>query len=131
VYLVDTSVFTRLRKPGVAATLLQLDNLWYSPITALEYRYSASSSTDWKLLSTVLDGFSRHPFPDDTFERADEVQRLLAGKGLKGRKPPDLIIAAHAELAGLAVVHYDHDFEHIASVTSQPTLWIAPPGTLD
>ena len=58
-------------------------------------------------------------------ERADEVQRLLAAPGLKGRKSPDLVIAAHPELAGLTVVHYDVDFDHIASIAGQPSLWIA------
>ena len=107
---------TRLTVPG------QLD---------LEYRFSASNGPEWDLLSSVLDGFAREPLVAGVFERADEVQRLLADRGLKGRKPPDLIIAAHAELAGLTVIHYDHDFEHIASITAQPTLWIAAPGTLD
>jgi predicted nucleic acid-binding protein len=131
VYLVDTSVLTRLRKPGIAEKLLVLDDVRYSPISALEYRYSASNETEWQLLTQVLTGFARDPFPTGTFDRADEVQRLLAAQGLKGRKPPDLMIAAHAELAGLTVVHYDHDFDHIATVTGQKTLWINPPGTHD
>jgi predicted nucleic acid-binding protein len=62
---------------------------------------------------------------------ADRTQRLLAKAGLKGRPIPDLIIAAQAELAGLTVLHYDGDFDLIASVTHQPTLWISPPGSID
>ena len=130
-YLVDTSVLTRLRKPGVAQTLLALEDLHYAPISALEYRFSAANATQWDSLSQVLAGFERAPFPQGAFDRADEVQRLLAARGLKGHKPPDLIIAAHAELARLTVLHYDHDFDHIASVTGQRTLWVAQPGTLD
>jgi predicted nucleic acid-binding protein len=131
VYLVDTSVLTRLAKPGVAATLLELDEVSYSPISALEYRYSAANERDWNRLGEVLDGFVRVPIADADFQRADEVQRLLASAGLKGRKPPVLIIAAQAERVGFIVVHYDRDFEHIASVTQQRTLWIAPPGSID
>lgn len=63
--------------------------------------------------------------------RAKTVQRLLAERGLKGRKVPDLIIAAAGELAGLTVLHYDQDFELIASVTGQPHTWIVPRGTID
>jgi predicted nucleic acid-binding protein len=44
---------------------------------------------------------------------------------------PDLIIAAAAELAGLTVLHYDHDFELIASVTGQPHEWVVPRGSID
>jgi predicted nucleic acid-binding protein len=131
VYLVDTSVLTRLRDPGVAATVLALEDVRYSPISDLEYRFPASNAREWDRLSEVLDGFQREPFPVEAIERADEVQRLLAAAGLNGRKVPDLLIAAQAELAGLTVVHYDIDFDHIARISGQPTLWIARPGSLD
>lgn len=130
-YLVDTSVLTRLRYPAVASTVLALEDVRYSPISGLEYRYSASNPQEWDRLSAVLDGFERESFDSAAIDRADEVQRLLAAAGLKGRKLPDLLIAAQAELAGLTVVHYDRDFDHIAGVTGQRTLWIASPGTLD
>lgn len=129
-YLVDTSVLTRLRHPGVAATVLALEDVRYSPISGLEYRFSASNTAEWDHLSSVLDGFEREPFDPAAIGRADEVHRLLAGAGLEGRKLPDLLIAAHAELSGLTVVHYDRDFDHIAGVTGQLTLWIAPSGSL-
>jgi predicted nucleic acid-binding protein len=131
VYLVDTSVLTCLRKPGVVATLLELNDVLYSPMSGLEYRHSASNAAEWDQLSAVLDGFVRAPLDPRTFERADEVQRMLAERGLKGRKPPDLVIAAQAELAQLTIVHYDRDFDHIATVTGQRTLWISPPGSID
>lgn len=41
-----------------------------------------------------------------------------------------LLIAASAELADLVLVHYDRDYDAIASVTGQATRWIAPRGTL-
>jgi len=34
--------------------------------------------------------------------------------------------AALAEHHGAVVLHYDADFEHIAAVTGQPQIWIAP-----
>jgi predicted nucleic acid-binding protein len=53
-------------------------------------------------------------------DRALEVQLMLATKGQR-RAPsiPDLLIAAAAELAGLAVLHLDKDFELIAKLTGQ------------
>ena len=51
--------------------------------------------------------------------RAVEVQQLLVDRG-RHRAPavPDLLmIAATAELAGLAVLHHDRDFDVIADVT--------------
>ncbi|MEP7113593.1 MAG: PIN domain-containing protein [Ilumatobacteraceae bacterium] len=130
-YLVDTSVLTRLRLPNIANTLVGLGRLYYSSISGLELRFSASNETDYRTLSTILDGFDRLAIADGTFDVADRTQRLLANASLKGRPVPDLIIAAQAELAGLTVLHYDAHFDLIASVTGQPTLWISPPGSID
>ena len=55
-YLVDTSVLTRLRMPGVAATVLALDDVRYSPISGLEFRFSASDAAEWDLLSVCSMG---------------------------------------------------------------------------
>ena len=43
----------------------------------------------------------------------------------------DLLTAATAEFHGAVVVHYDEDFEHIATVTRQPHIWVAPKGSVD
>jgi predicted nucleic acid-binding protein len=130
-YLVDTSVLARLRLPKIGDTLLGLGRLFYSPISGLELRYSASNESDYRKLTTMLDGFDRLPLVDAALNIADRTQRSLAKAGLKGRPVPDLIIAAQAELADLTLLHYDGDFDVIASVTGQPTRWISPPGSID
>ena len=66
----------------------------------------------------------------DHVRRARQVQRLLAQKHQRGRKVPDLLIAAAGEEQGLTVLHYDADFDRIARVTGQPTQWIVPPGSV-
>ena len=55
-------------------------------------------------------------------DRAVEVQSMLAARG-QHRAPsvPDLLIAATAELAELAVLHVDKDFELIAELTGVAT----------
>jgi len=62
--------------------------------------------------------------------RALQVQRLLARASQRGRKIPDLLIAAAEEL-GLIVLHYDADFDRISAVTGQRGRWVAPAGSLD
>jgi predicted nucleic acid-binding protein len=53
-------------------------------------------------------------------DRAVEVQQLLADRGHhRAAAVPDLLIAATAELAGLAVLQHDEDFDIIADVTGQ------------
>lgn len=64
-------------------------------------------------------------------DRALQVSGLLAAAALhRGAKPADLVIAAAAEAAGLVVLHYDGDYDRIASVTNQATEWVMPQGTL-
>ncbi|HEY0806728.1 MAG TPA: PIN domain-containing protein [Pseudonocardiaceae bacterium] len=50
---------------------------------------------------------------------------------MRGRKLPDLLIAAAAERRGLTVLHYDRDFELIADVTGQQHEWVVLRGTID
>jgi predicted nucleic acid-binding protein len=64
-------------------------------------------------------------------DRAVAVQDVLAARSEQsGAKLADLLIAAAAEAAGLVVLHYDHDFDLIASVTHQPVEWIVSAGTV-
>lgn len=64
-------------------------------------------------------------------DRAVEVQDRLAERSQhRGAKIADLLIAAAAEAANLVVLHYDHDYDLIATVTGQPTEWVVPAGTV-
>ena len=74
--------------------------------------------------------YRRIELSEAIFERAIEVQGLLARRRLHRLPLPDLIIAAAAESEGMAVLHYDADFDTIAGVTKQVTEWVAPRGTL-
>jgi predicted nucleic acid-binding protein len=97
----------------------------------LEIGFSARNVDEWDALALALDVMALVPVTARHFSRARQVQRLLAEKGLRGRKVPDLLIAAAAEEAGLIVVHYDADFDHIAQVTGQVVEWIAPRGSVE
>ena len=55
----------------------------------------------------------------------------LAKAGLAKRKVPDLIIAAVAINHGLTLIHYDADFEFIASVSELKHQWIVDRGSTD
>lgn len=64
-------------------------------------------------------------------DRSVEVQDALAERSQhRAAKIADLLIAAAAEAAGLVVLHYDHDFELIASMTGQPMEWMVPAGSV-
>jgi predicted nucleic acid-binding protein len=132
-FLLDTSVLTRLRAPSIVRRIGQLDGdgLARTSMTDLEIGFSARSADEWDRLIAALGAFRRIDVEAHHFDRARQVQRRLAADGLRGRKVPDLLIAAVAEATSLIVLHYDADFDHIATVTGQPTQWIVERGSVD
>ncbi len=100
-------------------------------IVDLEMLYSATSPSTYKALAAALRGMPRVALDETAVERALEVQAKLAQRSQHRAVPlPDLLVAACAETAGLAVVHYDADFEQIAEITEQPVQWIVPRGSV-
>jgi predicted nucleic acid-binding protein len=66
-----------------------------------------------------LDALERIETTATHVHRALQVQRPLAQASQRGRKLPDLLVAAAAESLDLEMLHYDGDFDLIASVTGQ------------
>jgi predicted nucleic acid-binding protein len=132
-YLADKSALARMRLPRVRARLepLLLDGLVATcGIIDLELGYSARDATTHRLVTQERRSLPRASLDESVFERALEVQGLLAQRGQHRLPLPDLVISACAEAAGLTVLHYDADFERLAAVTGQPQEWIAPRGSL-
>ena len=78
-----------------------------------------------------LDVFQSVPMPGKLWSRAREVQLLLAPEGGHRPVPPaDLLLAAAAEEAGVPLVHYDRDYERIATVTDLQHRWMVADGSL-
>ena len=133
-HLVDISVLTRLGRSTVRAALEPLaagGQVGRAGISDLEVGFSARNLREWTRLAAALAVFPLIETDAMHLRRARQVQRLLASRGLRGRKVPDLLIAAAAEENGLAVLHYDADFDLIARVTGQPCAWVVPAGTID
>jgi hypothetical protein len=133
-YLLDTSVLTRLREPSVRAVVEPLAAIGHAAragISDLEIGYSARNDSEWDELVGALEAFVLVETTAEHLHRARQVQRLLAANSQRGRKIPDLLVAAAAEQEGYVVLHYDADFDLIASVTGQPCQWVVPPGSVD
>ena len=133
-YLVDTSVLARARQDVVGnrlTALAQAGHLWTCPLIDLEVVYG-SRARDVADVIEERGALPEAPITADVMHRALQVAGAMAALGLhRGAKPVDLVIAAAAEAAGLTVLHYDDDYDRIASVTRQPTEWVAPAGFLD
>lgn len=133
-HLLDTSVLTRLREPTVREAIeprVELGQLGRAAISDLEIGFSARNAAEWDRLTDALDAFELVETTAVHVRRAKQVQRLLAAKHQRGRKLPDLLVAAAAESSGLTVLHYDTDFDLIAAATGQPCEWVVPAGSVD
>jgi predicted nucleic acid-binding protein len=98
----------------------------------LEAGFSARSSDDHTLIMADLDRLPHVVITPRIEHRAREAQHELAKIGHHRLPPIDLIIAACAESEGTGVLHYDADYDILASRTSLQfeSVWLAPPGTL-
>jgi predicted nucleic acid-binding protein len=133
-HLLDTSVLKRMAVADVRQVVEPLaaaGSLARAGISDLEVGYSARNVREWDRLADNLDVFELVETTADHLRRARQVQRLLATKHQRGRKIPDLLIAAAAEAENLTVLHYDQDFDHIARVTGQRCEWVVPAGSVD
>lgn len=133
-YLVDTSVLARARQDVVGRRLEELSlhgRFWTCRIIDLEVIY-ATRAGDVPAVAAGRRALPEAPVNPAVMDRAVQVMEMMAGSGVhRGAKPVDHVIAAAAESAGLAVLHYDDDFDRIAKVTGQLVSWVAPRGTLD
>lgn len=133
-HLLDTSVVSRLRAPTVRAVVEPLVNegrVGRAGITDLEVGYGSRNAREWDQDMADLSVFDLVETTAGHVRRARQVQRLLASRSQRGRKVPDLLIAAAAEDAGLTLLHYDADFDGIAGVTGQDCQWVVPAGSID
>jgi predicted nucleic acid-binding protein len=133
-HLLDTSVLTRLGQRSIRVTVeprAERAELARAGISDLEIGYSARSAAEWDRLAEALGAFELIETTAEHLRRAKQVQRQLASKHQRGRKIPDLLVAAAAEASNLTVLHYDEDFDRIAAVTGQPCSWIVPAGSVD
>jgi predicted nucleic acid-binding protein len=133
-HLVDTSVLKRLGRPEVRAVvepLATIGSIGRPLICDLEVGYSAHTAPEWDALSAALEAFDPVETTAAHMRRALQVQRLLTVRSQRGRKIPDLLVAAAAEALDLTVLHYDGDFDLIATVTGQRCSWVVPSGSID
>ena len=133
-HILDTSVLTRLGDLAVRSViepLAERGELARAGISDLEIGYSARNAAEWDRLAEALHVFELVETTAEHMRRARQVQRMLATKHQRGRKLPDLLVAAAAEASGLAVLHYDNDFDRIAAVTGQACQWVVPSGSVN
>lgn len=135
IYLADTSALTRLVHASVAARLnpLILQGMVgrCGPID-LEMLRTAQSAAEFRAMRhTREEAFPLVPLNQTEVDAAIDLQQALEDNGLhRGARLPDLLIAAVAIRHNLTVLHYDHEYENIARVSTLKAEWIVPRGSI-
>ena len=132
-YLADTSVFNRLTKPVVEAAFQPVvSEVAVCGPVAFEVGYSSRNRADYDAAMHTIRGFGWAPTTDANHVRALELQETLARRSQhRALSITDALVAAVAEARDLTILHYDADFELIASITGQSHMWIVPRGSAD
>lgn len=133
-YLIDKSALARMSDLRVQARLVPILEAGQAATCAvidLEVLYSTRDASDHARTRRRRTLAYRHvELTEAIFQRAIEVQGLLALRGHHRVPLPDLIIAAAAEHARMVLLHYDADFDRIAEVTGQAMEWVVPRGSI-
>lgn len=134
-YIADKSALARLHHPQVAAVLgplIETGMVATCPMIEFEMLWSTRSPLEFsEVRSDRSLGYEWLPIEDIDWRRALDVMAELWSSGRPRSVPlPDLLIAATAERHRVSVLHYDADFDVIASITAQPAEWVVPAGTV-
>lgn len=134
-WLIDKSALARVHKPVVADLLIpRIDAglVGVTIVTELEVGFSARSIADHDRILALLERLVPVVIPVRAERVARQLQRQLIERAQhRAVAVPDLLVAAIARVAGLAVLHYDGDYDLIAAVTGQPCEWVVPAGQAD
>ena len=136
--LADTSAWVWSRRAALSELRHEFDTalvdgeLATCHMVRLELLYSARNADEFAEIRDELAALPDCPIGEAQGERALWVYEQLSAQGGAHRsvKHSDLLIAAAAEAAGVAVLHYDEDYDRIAGVTGQATRWLAGKGSL-
>lgn len=135
-FIADKSAWFRatdVRIRDTWAAALSNRQILTCPIVSLELLYSARTGDDFDRWAASLAELRDVPVTRSVTSAAQQALRSLAHVGgghHRAVKLPDLLIAACAQDAAVGVLHYDEDFDRLASVLSFESRWIAPRGTL-
>ena len=137
--LLDNSAWARLGSPELAverldevAEAVEASRVATCLPFVLEAGYSARSAADHDAIVDELQALTHFHVDDEVERRAIDAQRQLARVGHHRLPPVDLLIAALADRHGVGVLHYDHDYDLIATKTDLnfQSVWLAPAGAL-
>lgn len=138
-FLIDNSAWVRLADPALSdkrrseiADQFEAGRVATCLPFLLEAGYSARNARDHEGLMSELRALPHLAIDDDVEALALNAHRELARVGHHRLPPVDILVAAIAHRHDVGVLHYDRDYDQIASKTSLnfESTWLARRGTL-
>jgi predicted nucleic acid-binding protein len=138
-FLLDNSAWVRLADPALSdkrrsevADQFEAGEIATCLPFLLEAGYSARNARDFDGLLHELRSLPHLEIDDEVEGIALDAHRELARVRHHRLPPVDILVAAIAHRHGVGVLHYDRDYDQIASKTSLEfeSIWLARRGTL-
>lgn len=122
--LVDTSVWIDFfgqvtsRQCSILESLIRNnDPVCINGIIEMEIKQGIRGDEQWAIVDRYLKPFQEYPnILKRDLELASEIFRKCRRRGVTVRRSLDCVIAANALSEGIAILHKDRDFDHIAKV---------------
>ena len=134
--LADTTVLILARRDERVRTWLTTaairNDIALCDQVVLEYLRGARSASEFEVFEEVLAAFPLLRVEPQDWDRARTLYRSIArvSGGYQQSVPiADALVAAVAQRNDVMLVHYDEDFDRIASVTGQAHQWVVPRGS--
>lgn len=135
ILIADTSARTRthltsLREEWEAA--VRADQIVTCSIVTMELLFAARDADSVAQTEKVQATLRQAPVSASVQRAAIGAVRELAQQGAGAHRipPPDILIAAAAQEAGVGVLHYDRHYDRLTEVLNFESVWIAPSGSL-
>lgn len=133
--IADTSARMRTREPSVRerwAVAVEADQIATCSIVTMELLYSARDADSLAETEKIEASLRQIPVTVSVQRAAISAVSELGqqGAGTHRIPPPDILIAAAAQEAGVGVLHYDRHYDRLTRVLNFESVWIAPPGSL-
>lgn len=135
-FIADKSIWARSDREPIRdawAQALANGQILTCSITVLELLFSARTSAEFEALEEELSALRTIQVTDSICRAAIAAMRELAAHsdGYHRIPPPDYLIGACAQDAGIGVLHYDRDFDRFSEVMEFESRWAADPPALD
>lgn len=135
VLIADTSARVRTHLPTLREkweAAVKADQIVTCSIVTMELLFAARDADSVAQTEQVQATLRQAPVTVSVQRAAIGAVSELAQRGPGAHRipPPDILIAAAAQEAGIGVLHYDRHYDRLTEVLNFDSVWIAPPGSL-